>query len=371
MLIVDGHLDLAYNAMQWNRDLTCDIAQIRAQEQGMTDRKGRGANTVCLPEMRRGEVFLALAPVQARIERPGTPRAFRGAESAHAVAKGYLHYYSALQTQGEIRLIRDSQSLRYHLSDWQQDRNWQSGGATRLPVGVVVTMEGADPILTPDQVWEWHELGVRVVSLSHFGPSTYAHGTGTPGGLFPLARPLLREMEAAGLILDTTHLAEQAFWEAMESFSGPVVATHQNCRALVPGDRTFSDDMLRALIERGAVIAQDADCWQLSPGWVVGQSDNATVKLEAVVDHIDHVCQLAGNAGHAAIGSDLDGGFGREGAPHDLETIADLQRIPEYLARRGYKDTDIARIMHGNWVAFLDKHWQSAQSSVLHRVDPA
>jgi membrane dipeptidase len=132
-----------------------------------------------------------------------------------------------------------------------------------------------------------------------------------------------------------------------------VLASHHNCRALVPGDRQMADDQVRRLVERGAVIGAAMDDWMLYPGWVRGESDPALVSLNDVVDHIDRVCQLAGNSRHAAIGTDLDGGYGTEQTPGDLDTIADLQKLPALLQQRGYGEQDVANIMHGNWLRLL------------------
>jgi membrane dipeptidase len=170
-------------------------------------------------------------------------------------------------------------------------------------------------------------------------------------------RELLREMEQVGMVLDLTHLSEPAFWEALDAYDGPVLASHNNCRALVPGDRQFSDAQVRAIVEREGVIGVALDAWMLYPGWVKGKTSPSVVSLDAVAAQIDHVCQLAGDAQHAAIGSDLDGGYGTEQCPHGLDTIADLQQIPDLLARRGYAQAQVEAIMHGNWLAFFDQAW--------------
>ena len=157
------------------------------------------------------------------------------------------------------------------------------------------------------------------------------------------------------MVLDVTHLADDAFWAALEIFDGPVWASHNNCRALVPGDRQFSDDQIRALIDRDAVIGAVLDIWMLYPQFVIGATPNTVVSLENVVDHIDRICQLAGNARHVAVGSDLDGGFGTEQSPHDVDTIADLQKLPAILKRRGYSPADIEGVMHGNWLRIFKR----------------
>jgi membrane dipeptidase len=225
------------------------------------------------------------------------------------------------------------------------------------PLGFVVSMESADAILYPEQLPMWWEAGLRVVGPAHYGKGRYTGGTGTEMGLTPLGTVLLPEMARVGMILDMSHFSDQAFWQALDLYDGPILASHNNCRALVPHQRQFSDAQLQAIMARDGVVGVAADAWMLKPGWVGGQSTNVDVTLDHVVDHIDHICQLAGNPRHAAIGSDLDGGFGREQAPCDLDTIADLQRIPDLLEARGYEAEDIAAIMHGNWLRLLRESW--------------
>jgi membrane dipeptidase len=211
-------------------------------------------------------------------------------------------------------------------------------------------MEGADPILDPDQLEEWVDAGLRLLGPTHYGPGRYAGGTGTELGLTDMGRQLLPEMQRLGVVLDLTHCSDQAFWEALEHYEGLVLASHNNCRALVPHQRQFSDEQIKAIFEHDGVIGVALDDWMLYPGWVVGQTSSAQVPLSSVVDHIDHICQLAGNCRHVGIGTDLDGGYGREQSPGDLDTIVDLQRIPGMLSARGYSDADVATIMHGNWI---------------------
>ena len=166
-------------------------------------------------------------------------------------------------------------------------------------------------------------------------------------------------MERLNIILDATHLCDDSFWEAMENFRGHVWASHHNCRALVDHNRQFSDEQLKELISRGAVIGGVLDAWMMVPNWIRKESTpkGMNCNLEKVIDHMDHICQLAGNALHIGIGSDLDGAFGKEQSPYDLETIADLQKLPQLLSERGYKKEDIENVMHGNWLRFLRKAW--------------
>jgi membrane dipeptidase len=353
VVVIDSHLDLAWNALNWNRDLTRSVREIRQAESGMKDVR-RGANTVAFPEMRQGKVGVCLATVLARASGLNEPLLdYRTREIAYAMAKGQLAYYRALEKEGILKMLLTFPALREHVDRW-----------TRVdfphpPLGFILSMEGADPILTPSQVKEWWDDGLRVVGPAHYGLSAYAHGTASSGGLTAQGKELLKAMKQVGMVLDLTHLAEESFWEAAELFPGPVLASHNNCRALVPGDRQFSDEQIRYLIKRDSVIGVAFDDWMLYPNWTLETTPKPAVSLEAVVDQIEHICQLAGNARHVGIGSDLDGGFGREQSPHDLDTIADLQIIPALLRKRRYNESDIAGIMHGNWLRFFEKSWAS------------
>jgi membrane dipeptidase len=202
----------------------------------------------------------------------------------------------------------------------------------------------------------WFADGVRCASLVHYGTGAYAVGTGSTGPLTRRGIELLAEFRRLGIILDVTHLCDESFDQALDAYDGPVLASHNNCRALVPGDRQFADAQIRRLIERGAVIGVALDAWMLFPGWKTGETPRAHVRLEAVVDHIDHICQLAGNCRHVGIGSDLDGGYGTEQMPTGLESIADLQKLDAMLAERGYADGDIDQVFYGNWHRFFREH---------------
>jgi membrane dipeptidase len=359
-LIFDAHLDLAWNALDWNRDLKQSVAEIRRREQaeGMTQ-KGRAKGTVSFHDLRRGRVGLFIATLLARLLRPNlmpSIQRYSAMEAAQAAAYGQLAYYKTLEKEGYLRWVKDAAALRSHVERWQ---SCPDEDLNREPLGFILSMEGADPVLRPDEIQEWWDAGLRIVGPAHYGVSPYAHGTGTEGGLFPDGPALLREMERVGMILDVTHLSDQCFDEAMDVYGGPVLASHHNCRTLVPDQRQLTDAQIRRLIERGAVIGAAMDDWMLIPNWVRGETtpEQTGVCLNTVVDHIDHVCQLAGNARHAALGTDLDGGFGTEQSPLDLDTIADLQRVPDLLRQRGYDADAVNNIMSGNWVRFFETAW--------------
>jgi membrane dipeptidase len=166
-------------------------------------------------------------------------------------------------------------------------------------------------------------------------------------------------MEELNIILDVTHLCDRSFNEAMETFGGHLWASHSNNREFVPHNRQFTNDQMKLIIERGGVIGTSFDTWMLVPNWVRGESDPLTsgAGLNKVIDNIERVCEIAGSSHHAALGTDLDGAFGKEQSPYDVDTITDLQKIPDLLSERKFSDEDIQSIMGMNWIRFLKRIW--------------
>lgn len=352
MLILDAHLDLAMNAMEWNRDLTRPLEEIKQREAGLTDKPDRGRGTVSFPEMRRAGVGICVATQIARFVKPTNPLpGWFSVEQAWAQTQGQLAWYRAMEEKGELVPIRDRAALRRQVEAWQNP-------APNQAIGYVLSLEGADSIITPASVERSFAQGLRAIGPAHYGLGRYAQGTDATGGLGPRGKELLAEMQRLGMILDATHLCDDSFWEALSVFSGPVWASHHNCRKLVPHNRQLSDEMIRELVQRGAVIGSVFDAWMMVPGWIRGQHtpEGTGLKLEAIVDHVDHICQIAGNAKHVGIGSDLDGAYGTEQTPSDLKSIYDLTRLPDIFRKRGYSPADIEGIMHGNFLRFLEKN---------------
>jgi len=355
MFTIDAHLDLSMNALEWNRDLTRPLEEINAREQGLTDKPDRGNATVSLPELRKGNVGLVVATQIARYVAPDNPLpGWHSPQQAWAHTQGQLAWYQAMEEQGELKQIRNKQELEAHLAYWNQGE-----GKSQKAIGFILSLEGADSLVNLDYLEKAYGYGLRALGPGHYGPGRYAFGTDASAPLSQQGKDLLRKMDELGIILDATHLCDLAFWDALELFQGPVWASHNNCRALVDHNRQFSDDMIKTLIARGAVIGGVFDAWMLSPGWIRGKSTpkERNVTLATLLDHMDHICQLAGNADHIGIGSDLDGAFGKEQCPSDLDSIADLQKIPTLLQQRGYSPVDIEKVMHGNWLRFLKKSW--------------
>jgi membrane dipeptidase len=259
-----------------------------------------------------------------------------------------------MEDAGEMIMIKDRAGLDAHINLWLNDEP-----NTHKPIGYILSLEGADSIVNISYLEKAYNNGLRAVGPAHYGPGRYANGTNATGHLTAQGIALLKEMDRLKMILDVTHFCDDAFWDALDIFQGHIWASHNNCRALVNHNRQFSDEMIKAIVSRGAVMGAALDAWMMVPGWVSGQStpESMQCNLQRMIDHIDHVCQLAGNSRHIAIGTDLDGAYGKEQCPYDIETIADMQKLPELLTGRGYTQTDIENIMCNNWIQFLHKAW--------------
>jgi membrane dipeptidase len=350
---VDCNLDQSMNAHQWYRDITRSIEEIREREAGKTDKPDRGRGTVTFGEMRRGHVGVCVATLIARYVALGNSLpGWHSPEQAWAQTQGQLAWYRAMEERGELESIRDVSGLQRAVTRWSG-----AAAAADVPIGYVLSLEGADSLVTIRHLEKAYAAGLRALGPAHYGPGRYATGTETTGPFPSAGKELLREMDGLGLILDVTHLTDEEFWEALDLYQGPVWASHSDCRALAPHQRQLSDDQIKALAARSSLIGAAFDAWMLVPNWIRRQTtpESAGVTLNTVIDHIDRVCQLTGSAKHSMIGSDLDGGFGREMSPMDLDTIADLAKIPDLLRARGYGDEDIRGIAHANAIGFLQR----------------
>lgn len=356
-LLFDVHLDLSMNALEWNRDLTMTLSEMRELEAGMCDMKGRGMNTVTLDEMRTAGAGLCVATQIGGCMKPAGPVAsWESPPQAWAMTQGQRAYYETLSELGEMAPIRDLAELDAHLELWSDP---VSAAEDKAPVGYILSLEGADSIVTIDYLEKAWEYGLRAMGPAHYGIGRYAFGHDKVGNLPENGKELVRKMDELGIILDVTHLSDDCFYDALDIYEGTVWASHSNCRALVDDPRQFNDEQIKLLIERGAVLGSVFDAWMMKPGWTRGEStpDSVGVKLEDILDHIDHICQIAGNANHVGVGSDLDGGFGLEQSPMDLDSIADLQRLHEMLAERGFSEEDIAGFFHGNFLRLVREAW--------------
>ena len=353
MFIFDAHLDLSMNALEWNRDLTWTVDEIRKSEVGMTDKPDREKNTVSLDAMRKGNIGICVATQIARyVKKESNLPGWNSPHQAWAQTQGQLAWYKAMEDIGEMTAITNLEQLNSHIKLWEDP-------TSKTPIGYILSLEGADSMVTIDHLQRAYDQGLRAIGPAHYGPGTYAHGTNSTGGIGVKGKELLKKIQELNLILDATHLCDISFWETMKLYDGPVWASHNNCRTFVDHNRQFTDEQIQELIGRNAVIGIALDAWMMVPNWVRGKStpESMGVTLKQMVNNIDHICQLSGNSLHVGIGTDLDGGFGKEQCPSDLDTIADLQKIPQLLSDRGYDQQDIQNIMHQNFISFLQKTW--------------
>jgi membrane dipeptidase len=350
VILADGHLDLAFNRLCFGRDPRESALAVRRREAGMPPRKWRGDCMVGLEELRAGRVAVVFgtlfAPRARDMKDTDLDRSlmYDTAKEARAIARRQLDVYAEICAEGQgFRAVRDRDDLAAVLAGWEN-------GATG-DVGLVVLMEGADPVVAPEDVPEWREAGVRIIGLSWRG-TRYAGGTGEPGPLTKEGRKLVREMDAAGVVLDLSHAADESAREALGLYDGRVIASHSNPRAVCDSDRQMPDDLIRAVAARGGVIGAVPFNKMLQAGWTGG---DARVPLARVAQAIDHVTQTAGTHRVAAVGSDFDGGFGAESAPSGLDTIADLRRIADALSDLEYTDAQILDVLGRNWIRFLER----------------
>ena len=361
-LIVDLHLDLAWDALYWNRDLTLSAHEVRQQD---ADDRSLGAEnfdtglcTVTFPEMRRGSIGIMLSTIMSRIEPRCQARrdGMRTQEQAAAVGRGHLAYYQEMVRRGEIAPVTCLDDLENAVRAWQQPTD-------ETPVYHILSMESADPIVDADDVEFWWKAGLRVVGPAHFGHNTYIHGTFTEGGLKPPAIPLYKAMREVDMVLDITHMADQAVWETFDLWDGPIMASHCVSRSVIPGQRHLTDDMIGELVRRGGIIGLvfcqnfiDPDIAWTSDLW--NERRKARYGMDGLVPHIERIADLAGGSmDNVAIGTDMDGGFGAELTPTDVDTIADLQEFPAVLDRAGIGSRDIDGILRENALRFFREAW--------------
>jgi membrane dipeptidase len=326
-MIVDAHLDLAYNAVLRGRD----VRQPAANQ----PRVDNETATVGLPDLRKGNVDLICATIFC------SPKSYKESgyttgDEAYAQAIDQLKWYQACIRDGLMRFVRTS-------SDLPRDTGFQP------ELSAILLMEGADALRNDADVKFFFDAGMRIVGLA-WKKTRAAGGTGQPGPLSTEGRALVKTLDRFGIIHDTSHLAEESFWQLVDLASGPIIASHSNVRAFVPTDRQLSDDMIKAIANRGGVIGINFyDKFTMLPK----DYGKRAAKLSDIVQHMKYMCDLLGNANHVAIGTDLDGGIGRENIPPELQTIADLYKVGDALSEAGFNDEDVQKILSTNWLNFF------------------
>jgi membrane dipeptidase len=329
MFIVDAHLDLAYN-VTCGRDVTRPASEQPARENEIA--------SVGLPDLRAGQVKLICATIFAEPASKGEP-GYTDAETARQAALTQLRWYQSQNEAGTLEFVTDAKQL---------STDAMAGDAIRA----LLLLEGADPIRTPADVRQWFDDGLRIVGLA-WRQTRHAGGTGCPGPLTAAGVALVQELDRFGIIHDTSHLAEESFWQLAEMSEGPLIASHSNCRAIVPTDRQLSDAMIQAIVARGGVIGIN-----FFDKFLIPPADRGARRatLVDVIRHMRHICDLAGNCSHVGIGTDMDGGLGRDQIPQEITTSADLPRLGDALSQAGFNDNDIASIIGENWRRYFANH---------------
>jgi len=345
----------------YGRDYTRSAAETRRLEKGTPVPEHNGESLIGWADYQRGRVAIVFSTLYAaplRTRLGDWDRIFYSDyEEAHRLYLGQLRLYHQLADSrpDHFRLVLNTEDLHRHMQEWQSSEE-------NHPVGLVPLMEGADGIRSIDELDEWYSLGLRLIGLAWAG-TRYSGGTREPGPLSEEGRRLLEAMADYNFTLDLSHMDEQSVLEALDLYEGPIVASHANCLALLPNfptNRHLSDRVIRGVIEREGTIGIVPLNSYLRPGWSRAKGDpRAAVPLEMVAAHMDHVCQLAGDARHVGIGSDFDGGFGVQSVPPEIDTIADLQKLAPLLIGRGYSGSEAADVLGGNWLRFLENNLPS------------
>jgi membrane dipeptidase len=323
-LIVDGHLDLAYNALVDGRDYTRSALAIRADEAGGPIETSNGRCMVGLPELLAGDVRLIIATLFAlpRSEAGQGECGYVNQYGAHEQALAQLGIYRRWAAEvDEIDLVQTAADL-----ERPEGR-----------VGVALLIENADCIRTLADVELFYEAGVRII-----GPAWLVDNEYVVGGLTKEGRALVDEMSRLEMCLDVSHLPDGGIGRAALSHQGMIVATHANPRRVLMDGRQLPDFAIKTIAERDGVVGVMPVEWALP-----------ATTMDAVCDAIEAVAEVAGSTRHVAIGSDYDGGFGSEKTPDELDTIADHRKIGEALAARGWGADDVAGVLGGNWLRVL------------------
>jgi membrane dipeptidase len=353
-VIIDGHEDISMNVLPEGRDYLTSARAVRNAEAEAGFENPNGICMLGLEDWLSARVAVIVTTIQTvpRSEANPGELSYPTIEGAHQQALAHLDLYRRWEAIcPHIVIVRSTEQFDSVIDSWSVD---DDAPRSSRKIGLVLLMENADPIRDPGDVEFWAEQGVCMI-----GPAWHANrfsgDTQSGEPLTEMGRELLREMGRLNLTLDLTHMSEHACLEALVTYDGFVMASHSHSRRIVDRSRLLSDDVIRGIVERDGMIGVLPLNWALDPNWKRGGNKN-TVTLDAVVEAIDAVCQIAGDARHVGIGSDFDGGQGAESVPAELDTVGDLPNLASSLRNRGYTQQEIAGIMAGNWARFI---WRS------------
>ena len=358
--IIDAHEDLAYNGLSFGRDYCCSAAEIRQREKGSRMTEASGQALVGWPDMQRGQIAMVfgtlfILPKKYLEGEWELGQSYSTTEEGGRLYRQQVDYYRRLceSNPDKFSLICNQDDMAAVLKAW--DDAPASYPDVTHPVGLVMLMESAEGIREPRELEEYWEMGLRLVGPV-WGGFRFCGGSAEPGSFTKEGYELLDVMADIGFPLDISHMNEISALQALDSYDGTIIATHGNARTLLkedPRERLFSDDVLRRLFERDGIVGVVPFNRFLNSDWKKSDA-RSTITLDLLVNHIDHMCQLAGNSKHVGLGTDFDGGFGWPEVPFEIDTIGDMQQLVDVLKARGYEDSDIEGIMAGNWRRFLE-----------------
>jgi len=359
-LIIDAHQDLAYNILTLKRDYRRSTAETRAIEDPQPKIFERvGKSLLGWPEYQQGQVGLVIATIFIMAEKHSSGQwdqvFYKDFQQARSQHKQQMDIYRRLcqENSDMFTLVCSKKDLHDVISPWQETP--ADYPQTTHPVGLLISMEGAEGIEHPDELYEWWQAGLRIIGPVWAG-GRFCGGTMEAGAFTKEGLAFLDRMAEVGFPMDIAHMNERSARQALDHFPGTVIASHGNTRALIkedPHERQFSDDVLKQLIQRDGIVGMLPYNNFLDSDWKKG-NNRQQVTLQHVVANIDHICQMAGNTRHVGIGTDFDGGFGWPDIPLELDSIADLPKLAPLLADKGYTESDINAIFHGNWQRFLE-----------------
>ena len=333
----DAHLDLAYLA-EAGRDLTVAAERVTVPFPPAA---------VTFPALAQGRVGMALTTIfiQRRVITAANPHdiadgpwCFSSAEEAHAAALRQIAHYQRWQRQGHLRLLAHGSDI-------------PNSAAPANPLNAMILMEGAAGLRSAGDLQAFYDAGVRVLSLAWAEGSRYSGGDRSGGDITPEGREVVAEADRLGIIHDVSHLSEQAFWTLLKIARGPKIATHSNCRALLPPrrspERNLSDDQIRALADAGGIIGI-----VLYAGFLASEAGATSAD---VLRHIQHIEKLTGRRNCIALGTDMDGAFSTQYLPADIQSPAQLTVIADQLAQAGWPQEDINGFAYDHWAKFFRK----------------
>ncbi|MEI6289038.1 MAG: membrane dipeptidase [Chloroflexota bacterium] len=356
-LIVDAHIDFAYNMLSCNRDYTRTVNETRLLEKDTIIREHNDDTVISYEDFQKGRITIIFSTLFAAPKRPKTPDweklVYSNSGQAYELYSQQLDTYQRLFDQHGDKFcpIQNRNQLDSHL------KNWRSNSGLNYPTGFVILMEGADCIRSLDDLSEFWDRGVRIIGPA-WKSTRFCGGTGEPGPLTRDGKDLLKSMASIGYICDLSHMAWESAAETLDIFEGTVIASHANAIKQVKNgsiNRFLTDEIIHGVIERNGVIGVVPYNKFLDEHWKL-PSPRSDIPLSMVADQIDYICQIAGCSDHVSFGSDFDGGFGLQQIPYELDTIADLQLLNPILSSRGYSDTDISKIFGENWIRILDRN---------------